>query len=172
VTFGVDPTSTDPVAVAASVRIAWTKVGSISTRIDNQVTMGPYTVRLGTDGSEAIVGVDSTQALGGSGGSATPPNIALLVHKRTARGGRRGRGRMFIPWATQIADVDERGTIASSTLGFTNTALAVFLAELTTQGCPMVVLHDDGRTPPGAPNVVTSLTADAIVGTQRRRLGR
>jgi hypothetical protein len=127
---------------------------------------------MGQDGGEALTGIDASTALGGAGGASVPANVAALIHKRTARGGRRGRGRMYLPWWIQESDVDERGAISSTTIGFMNTALATWLADLAADGCPMVVLHDPGRTPAGAPDVVTSLTVDPIVGTQRRRLGR
>lgn len=172
ITFGVDPTSTDPVSVAASVDLALNAAGSLTSRLDNNCTIGPITARLGQDGGEALVGISALTAVGGSGGSSVPPNVAVLVHKRSARGGRRGRGRMYLPWWAQIADVDEKGSIASGTISFMQTCMNTFLSQLTTRNVPMYILHEPGRTTPGASDLVTNLTVDPVVATQRRRLGR
>lgn len=172
VTMGLDPTSADPDAVAASVRIAWNKTGSMNSRQSNTVTMGPVTVRIGQDGGEATVGIDEQLVVGAVSQSAPSAQVALLIHKRTARGGRRGRGRMFLPWAIAEGSVDEAGLILPATVTAYNAALEVFRLELAAQQCPMVVLHEPGRTTPGAPDVVTTLLADRLIATQRRRLGR
>lgn len=172
ITFGVDPTSTDPTTVAQACGSAVRLAGSLGTRVDSTVTIGPTTARLGTDGSGTLVGVDTVTSNGGLSGSSAPPNVALLVHKRSGRGGRRGRGRLFIPWAVASGDPDERGTIIGTSITAWNTALQIFLVDLTTRNCPMVILHEPGRTVAPAPDIVTGLVADNLVATQRRRLGR
>jgi hypothetical protein len=172
ITFGVDPTDTDPVTVAAKVDLAINAAGSLKSRFDNSVTIGPITARLGTDGSGDLVGISASTAPGGSGGSSVPPNVSVLVHKRSGMGGRRGRGRMYLPWWLQIADCDEKGAISPTSIGFMQTTVNTFLAALTTNSVPMVLLHNPGRSPSGPPTPVTNLTVDATVGTQRRRLGR
>jgi hypothetical protein len=172
ITFGVNPSITDPVAVASKVDVAINAAGSLKSRFDNNVTIGPITARLGTDGAEDLAGVSAVTAAGGAGQTSVPPNVAVLVHKRTARGGRRGRGRLFLPWWIGTADVDERGAIASATFGFMQTCLNTFLAALVTNDVQMHLLHGAGQTPIGAPDAVTSMTLDPTVATQRRRLGR
>jgi len=175
-TFGVDPSTADAADVASRIGLSLNASGSLVSRFDNNTTVGPVTVRMGQDGGEALVYVSTVTYTGGSGGSSVPPNVAVLVHKRTTRGGRRGRGRMFLPWWAQIADVDEKGTIAAATQTFMQTCLNTFLTDLNTRAVPMVVLHEPGKPPPapqpGLPDLVTALYLDPTVATQRRRLGR
>ena len=170
--FGVNPASADPDAIAAAVFGAWTTTGGFQTLIDNQVTIGPVTVRFGTDGSGDIVAVGTLTVAGAASGSTCAPNTAVLFRKRTARGGRRGRGRLYLPWAVRTADLAENGVISAPTVTAMNTCAATVRNALSTQSCPMVVLHSPGNTLPGAPDLVTALNVDPLIATQRRRLGR
>lgn len=173
ITFGVDPTETDPALVAQSVHGALTTAGSLMSRMDSSVTLTSVRASLGTDGGEDLVGVFPSTATGGLSGAATlPPNCAVLCHKRSGRGGRRGRGRLFIPWWVAETDVDETGTIAATPAGQMQTAINTFRTTLVTNSVPMVILHGPGKTSIPAPDVVSSITVDRLIGTQRRRLGR
>jgi hypothetical protein len=172
VTFGVDPTATDPLLVAADILNAWTFAGSINTLLDSSVTATEFTVRLGTDGGEDLIATQTNATVGGRSGTSVPPNVAVLLHKRTARGGRRGRGRMFLPWCVLGTDVGEDGIITPARVTAIGTAAAVFRNQLAAVSSPMVILHGPGATSMGAPDVVTSLTVSNLVATQRRRLGR
>jgi hypothetical protein len=172
ITFGIDPSGTDPFTIANSIGGTWAAAGSMFTLIDTEVTMTGVRVSLGTDGGEDVIGQTSTTVAGTRSGVSMPCNVAALVHKVTARGGRRGRGRLFIPWVLNSLDVSESGIILTSRLTTMTTALNVWLNGLATGPGPMCILHGPGKTLPGPPNVVTSLVADKLVGTQRRRLGR
>jgi hypothetical protein len=172
VTLGVDPSGADPTAIATSIYTAATGTGSLLSLIDTTATFGPVTVRLGQDGGEPLVGVSGVTANGTQSGTMLPPNCAALVHKRTARGGRRGRGRMFIPWCLLATDVGEGGVLQSTAITKVTTAMEVFRNALSAGGNPMVILHDPGKTTAGVPDVVTSCSCDGLVSTQRRRLGR
>lgn len=96
---------------------------------------------------------------------------------------------MFLPWGVDEANITEQGTIAAASLASIQTALNNFLAAL--DGDPnntMFLLHNNTSTittrEPGIKTVtvvpvdapppfgVNSLTAVALVSTQRRRLGR
>jgi hypothetical protein len=107
-----------------------------------------------------------------------PPNVALLVHKRTARGGRRGRGRMYIPWTLSTTSTGEGGVIAPASLTPMQTACNVWLSSISSGAGPVVLLHRPSTpgtarpSTPGSPNVVTSMVVDPLCATQRRRLGR
>jgi hypothetical protein len=177
-TFGVDPTATDPTAIGVAVSTAFSAAGSLKTLIDAHVSMTQVRVSLGTDGAEDIVGVYSPTVIGTPSITSLPPNCAVLVSKNTSRGGRRGKGRWFVPWCVDEGMVDEAGTIFASTRATMQTAFDTFLAQLATQNVPMVVLHGPSApttahpTTPGAPNVVVSLSVDPLISTQRRRLGR
>ena len=177
-TFGIDCTGTDPAAVATQLRSAFTATNSLYTKLDANVTLLASRVSMGTDGTEDIVGINSNPVTCMSSMVGPPPNVAVLVHKRTARGGRRGRGRMYIPWALATTDITEAGIITGTTVSGWQTAVDAWAASLAAGAGPLVILHRSslpGTTKPtvaGPPNPVTSLTVDTLVATQRRRLGR
>jgi len=101
--------------------------------------------------------------------STTPPNVAFLMRKNTARGGRKGRGRCFLPpiWISE-ANVGVEGALNNTNLTALNVLWSAVLTALATASIPAVLLHSDGSTP----DVITSWFVDAIVATQRRRLRR
>lgn len=102
---------------------------------------------------------------GGAAATTVPPNVALLVRKNTASGGRKNRGRMFVPGIVE-GNVDQSGDMDGTVLGNWQTALDDFLDGLDTAQHTMVLLHGDDTDP----TTVTSLTAQVRVATQRRRL--
>lgn len=172
-TFGVQPTGTDVAAMVGSVSQAFGATGSLKTVLDTTVTMTGIRVSYGTIGGEDIVSQGGFATNGtGSAGATIPPNCAVLARKTTARGGRRGRGRMYLPWVILATDVSETGTILAAKVTALNTMCGLFLAALTTNGVPMYLLHGPGKTNTGNPDQVTSLTVDPLIATQRRRLGR
>jgi hypothetical protein len=174
-TFGVGGTIADEDELAQRMVQAWiTGTPAPNSRLEGTVTMSEATVRVGQDGGEDTVGI-ATNATGGGTSGATayvPPNCAVLVHKRSARGGRRGRGRLFIPWYVPEGAVDERGTITGSDLTATQSAMNSLLGNLSTLLNPMVILHQPGSSDAGVPTPVTALTVDPLISTQRRRLDR
>lgn len=178
ITFGVHPTPLDPNTIAQQVGNAVGSTGSLRTRFDSNVTIGPTFCRFGVDGEEDHLGIDNLLQPGLNVTVSMPANVSVLAVKRTARGGRRGRGRLFLPWYIGQGAMDEAGMIDSSTTTVLQNSFNIFLGLLTTNGVPMVVLHKTSDpavihpTPPGPPNLVTSLTLDPMVSTQRRRLGR
>jgi hypothetical protein len=172
VTFAVDSSETDPLLTAADVLNAWSFTGSINARLDSNVTVSEITVRQGTDGGEDLVGVLSATTVGGRAGTSGPPSVAVLVHKRTARGGRRGRGRMFLPWCLNTSSVSENGVIQTSDVNTIAASCIVFKDQLAASGSPMVLLHNPGQTAMGPPDLVTTMSVSPLIGTQRRRLGR
>lgn len=143
----------------------------------------------------AVVGVDAGDPVviesgGTDPGTDTatghlPQNCALLVTKRTASGGRRNRGRMYIPGLLGDAAVDNLGNLMSGIETTYQGSADAFLSALTDSGvtnvASMVILHTygwNGGVDPGlpvgfpAPTPVTSLDVQGTIGTQRRRLRR
>lgn len=102
---------------------------------------------------------------GGAAASTSPPNVAFLVEKRTALGGRMGQGRMYLPGVEEGA-VGVNGAVLGSTITAVNSDLNAFLAQLESGTRNMVLLHSTSLTP----TPVLSLNIDAFAATQRRRL--
>ncbi len=100
-------------------------------------------------------------------GDGMTPQVAYLIKKLTALGGRRNRGRMYLPGANE-SKVDGQGNVSSSFVTSLQTAADWFFTDLGTADIGLVILHADSSTPTD----VTGLTAQAKVATQRRRLKR
>jgi hypothetical protein len=91
------------------------------------------------------------------------------VRKSTNLGGRKNRGRWYIPWYCAESDLNELGVMGSGTVAAIQSAMNVLRGGLNASGVPLVVLHQTSLAVPG---IVGSLTTDSLVATQRRRLGR
>lgn len=178
VTFGIDNTDTDPTSLATAVMGCFGSTGSLFACLDASVTLIRTRVSLGTDGGEDIVGVNTQPVACTFGGPAAPPNCAVLVHKRTARGGRRGRGRMYLPWAAASTTLTEAGGVSAADVTRVQNSVNAWMAALMAGPGPLVLLHRPSNpgtahpTTPGVPNNVTSMSVDSLIATQRRRLGR
>lgn len=173
IVFGVATADdTDPTVIADDVMQTFST--TLATNIDSNVTAGPALVSVGQDGGDPITGVGNLSVVGGS---SYPDSLnsgqAVLIKKQTALGGRRNRGRMFLPWYIADAEVSEIGLINGQALSGRQTAANQFLEGLEGGSVAgMVILHDVGQTQPPAPTPVTGLQVDRLVGSQRRRLAR
>jgi len=159
---GVGATQTDADALLGAVRT------SIVALITNNYVLGPGHVIFGQDGGDIRIDGSLANLTGTGTGSASSQNTALLVRKLTALGGRRNRGRLFMPGINE-ANVDPNGQITAGTFGgyvtgWNNVRTAIIALA---QADDVVVFHD---TAPFTPTVVTALTAQQTVATQRRRL--
>jgi hypothetical protein len=105
-----------------------------------------------------------------AGGNSDPgiqPATALLLNKRTNLGGRKGRGRCFLPGLSE-GQVGADGMLAGSPSVII--AAAELFWEQMTVGTPLtdpVLLHSDETTPPSP---IVAFDASSQVATQRRRL--
>jgi len=178
ITFGVNPPAEDPGATAASLVAAFSSAGSLFSVIDSQVTMIATRVSQGTDGGGDLVGASSQPVACTETMLSLPPNCAFLVHKTTARGGRRGRGRMYVPWAIQGTECDEAGLISAPRVTKMTNAITAWSAAVNSLVGPLVLLHRESGeevtkpSVPGPPNNVTGHRVDNRLATQRRRLDR
>jgi hypothetical protein len=102
---------------------------------------------------------------GGQAGDSAPPNVAYLVEKRTALGGRSGRGRMYLPGVNE-GRVNDNGTIVSASRTAIQTAIDAWFTALDNGGVAMYILHNASSDA----TIVTSLDVDPVAATQRRRL--
>lgn len=130
------------------------------------------------EGEEPVIAVGLGDRVGASTGATVPQNTSGLVHKRTARSGRRGRGRIYWPSIPE-AGVDNKGLLDGTYKSNVQTDLTAWLARFNTGPLAdiyMCILHQYTGTLPDpvpsslAPDVVTSLQYDDMVATQRRRL--
>jgi hypothetical protein len=106
--------------------------------------------------------------VGGLSINSPPPNVAVLAKKITPTTGRHGRGRMFLPWFIDKGSIDENGQLDGTQRGNIEAVLDALVGGLIAANVTMVILHANGS----APSVVTDIVVDALVGTQRKRLGR
>ncbi len=114
----------------------------------------------------------SIASVAGTGpGSLLPNNCATLAKKSTDLGGRRNRGRMYIPSPNE-ADVDAPGIVTPAAILAWNVALAAIMPGGTTHTAfgflgDAVVLHETGSQTPAT---VTDLSCQPKIATQRRRM--
>lgn len=172
VTFGIDVSGEGGVdsGTADNVMLQW--ANAMDAIFDSALTMGPVHLIVGQDGGDPESIEGTTTSLGASAHASPPPNVAVLIKKVTSTGGRRGRGRMFLPWALSASDIDEGGHIAGSTVVSISSAVFDLRSTLETESLPMVLLHSTGISAAPAPSPITGLFCVPLVATQRRRLGR
>lgn len=165
-TFGInnllDQPAEDVATIVANAITNSTLVGNLVNTVTTttiRVKNGPNDTGEFHEGTMTIVGGNSNPGM--------PPNVAYLIKKSTLTGGKRGRGRMYLPGVPEAA-VDVAGTVAGATVSAINTDLGALLADLISVDCPMTLLHSDS----GLPSTVSALTIDGKVATQRRRVRR
>jgi hypothetical protein len=120
------------------------------------------------DDGAAYEFVDSQAGTAGS--ETSPPNAAVLVTKQTIVGGRKGRGRMYVPGIPE-ADVSPGGLIAGATVTAWNAAFEDMRDEATGLNLPFRLLHGE-YDPQPAPYSIEAFSVTDLLATQRRRLRR
>lgn len=126
---------------------------------------------VGQDGGPPAV-YESVAVLhvGTNPGPALPPNCAYLVRKRTALGGRRGRGRMFMPAGVGPGEDSVPATGVMAEAQRVDLELR-YNAWLDNWPVPLYLFHDDeALTPLPNPTPITTVTVEARLATTRRRL--
>lgn len=172
ITYGADVSEYGGDYVEAANNAVDAFVGAWGENLDSQVVVGPAVLRVGQDGGDPLTVVGTDTGAGEESSAMPPPNVSLLVRKQTNLGGRRGRGRVYIPWVTQEAGINDVGNLDGGTLAARQANAASWMAGLTTAG-PMYVLHDsDGEGVEPEPTEVVGLTVMQLIANQRRRLGR
>lgn len=166
VTFGVEldalPATAQEVAdavVAAAQTADLADLTMNGALLSAEVKLGPS---LTGPSAVAPIGVGSLT------GDLVSPNVAVLVRKLTASGGRAGRGRFYWPFIQEAA-VDSSGAIGSSTLDLYQGVFTAFRNALEANDVPPVLLHG-AASPITEPSSITAFTVDGRVATQRRRL--
>jgi hypothetical protein len=103
-------------------------------------------------------------------------NIAFLLKKVTAIGGRKGRGRSYVPGVSE-QDVDPLGVVSSSKLTELQGALDAFNQAKDVGHWSLVLLHSIGKGQDPAidgmdPTPLTDIKWSSQVATQRKRMPR
>ncbi len=176
-TIGLDVVSAStptPSEVANLVSTAWLSawpasiLSNLYTFLGTDVTFGPQPGE-GPSGQDvrAVVGTITTP----------PPasNTALLIKKLTALGGRRNRGRMYLPAGnTEEQAIDHNGMIQTAAVPVYQTRMDSFYSALVASAPTLqpVILHGPtvAGVAPAEPTVMTGFSAQPQVATHRRRM--
>lgn len=168
----------DPVVIANSLQSAW--IDTVLNTQSTLMTLQGCVVKIGNDGAP-IMGYSSQPAApGGTAQLMLPQNCALLVDKLTATGGRRSRGRFYVPGCLVEGNVDNIGVIETSLMTTLTAEWTAFMTYVQAAG-PIpsfnpVILHSPSGpevvepTPTGEPTPVTSFRVQSVISTQRKRL--
>lgn len=157
-------------AEAAATAFAALWSNSFLTMQSSAITLAEVRVKYGPNATGPEGGVTPGVA-GSRANSGVPPNTSLLVRKSTAGGGRRARGRMYIPGLLD-SDVDVDGFITPATVSAFQTEANEFFDGAEAGGLPLYVLHAPGISATPAPTVMTGLQVQGVAATQRRRMRR
>lgn len=158
---------------------------------DPNLQLSKVVCSLGNATGDYPIGEYAATQIGTRTEHAASPQVAALVRKNTALGGRRHRGRCYLPAGFMAGgDVLETGQLLGARQTALQTMMNFFKAdifgsadlgqlvllhstatkwELNPAGQPRRVPDPDAPAPP-APTVITSLSVESQVATQRRRL--
>jgi hypothetical protein len=141
---------------------------AIDNVVSNLYTLGPGHVLFGQDGGDIRIDGTTAPVAGVGAGEPLPPNCAVLYRKNTTAGGRRGRGRFFVPGAPE-SSVDKVGTLLGSYMVIAQAAGVNIINNVTAtaEAEGLVLFHD---TAPFTPTPITALEPQSRLATQRRRL--
>jgi len=160
--------TTDESKVPFDAHTAW--VDNLQSETSSVVDLARIVLKVGPS-STGPTYEDVTAASGTNGGSLPPPNCAVLCKKLTTAGGRKGRGRCYLPGISSISGtLDSAGNFASGSAGVISSAMNQLLLDIsagsTSGGAELVLLHSDST----APNLITEFFCEPKLATQRRRL--
>lgn len=148
--------------------------------LDDGAGMGTFWTYLGVDytltqsfGDPELHTVPET-VTGSLTPSSSPPNCSMLITKRTTNGGRKMRGRLFMPPAMlNDVDVDQAGNIAGAVVTAHQTLWNTFLQTLN-DGLRFPTLFHQFDPDLGevgeTPTRITQFVVQPRIATQRRRL--
>ena len=124
-------------------------------------------VVVGTSDPSAPIHITAGLEFNGSGGTGGFPNSAYLLRKSTLLGGRKGKGRSFMPGVTE-ASIGQGGTVLAGD-GSLAAGLESFWMDVPASVEALdgpYLLHSDET----APTLIQGMSLDGTLATQRRRL--
>jgi hypothetical protein len=167
--FGVDVTIFSG-TVADLANNAWDNwVAEMTPELPNSISLSGVLAKMGPDATGPSF-LRTGSSTGPSSGAVASPQVAYLFNKHTDLGGRSGKGRSYMPGVLE-ANVDASGNVGGPTVGAWNNALTAFLALFDGDDTPLVLLHA-ADAPITSPTIITGMTCQTRVATQRRRLRR
>lgn len=148
-----DSALTTIIPSAAGILLGWTFVGTQTTR---------------TIAGEPQVGEWNGPLAGTGVGDGVIVNSAVLVKKTTASGGRKNRGRCYVPpYGENNGDIDTAGNMLPAHRDALQSNWEAFNAALSDNGVPPWLLHSD---PVAVPTPIQSFVVQGLLATQRRRM--
>lgn len=169
-TFGIRPAvlfdDLDDIRAAVESAILATGFLTAPNILNGWAFNGFELVRATATGDESLEWINPIVGTLAGGGFAS--NTAVLIQKRTGLGGRRHRGRMFLP-PILFADIgaDNNGFLTPALLANLTSTFDFFMTNLEDAEVPMV-LHHGGVALDS--QLVTSLAPAPQLATQRRRM--
>lgn len=182
--------TTDPNAIAQQVYNAWHTAFTVAD-YDASYNLQKCVVQLGQDAADPLIGEYVGNFQGSRAGTCPSQNVSILVTKVTALGGRRHRGRMFLPAGlvlasevgeTGLLDATRRNTLQAmctqlrtSLIGGTGIESPELLHATATKWVlnendqPRRVIDPSAPAPP-PPTPITAFSVQNQVATQRRRM--
>lgn len=170
-TFGYDgDVDEDPVVDAGEVNVILKATGrpcNAGNMSSSYIYLGVECMRMTATGP--ISGTAPESQVGTSSLSPCPPNCSLLIQKSTTRGGRKGKGRMYVPiFNKSESDIEKDGSILTGNLATLQGYWGGAFTALAASDVKPALLHSDGSTP----DLITAWTVKPLIATQRRRLRR
>jgi len=162
-TLGFDNTGSGQTAQACADSFATLWVNRIMPNLSSSTEFTGTLVKLGPN-STGPSAVSPASVNGGDGAAQCGPQVACIISKVTAQGGRRGKGSMFLP-VIEDSDVDTGGAIAGGKTTALLTDFNDFLVDAIALDLVPVLLHSGGQTP----TPITEMVPMAQSGSQRRR---
>lgn len=155
-------------------------VGDDSAHLCNASNMASGWSFLGVEGTlivdgEPVLGAYLDTVAGSGSDNDVPVNCAVLISKQTAAGGRRNRGRMFVPPIFSALETDTNGALINVGTSFLDANMAELLEHCDNDEVDLLLLHSSSVPPPADPIAVpgtkiTGFSTSGTLATQRRRL--
>jgi hypothetical protein len=169
--LGIEVTSLTPptpAALATSLRNIFIGGGrpfAAASMTDDYVFTGISVTR--TVGGFPVIGTDMTPTAGTSAADSPPSNCAVIVKKVTAAGGRKNRGRLFVPVGVLgEASVDASGFMSAGSRTAYQTQWDAAFAAMVSADLHPALFHSSAL----AATPITAFSVESQIGTQRRRL--
>ena len=115
-----------------------------------------------------LTGLNLPSIVGTKTGAPVPVNCAYLARKNTTLGGRRNRGRAYLPpLFGDETTVDQAGEIAIATVNSINALILLSFTAMTAGGYHARLFHTEA---PFTPTPISGMSVQTTLATQRRRM--